>query len=76
MQQSLLNKNITPTASGKRTMIMALDRQDGDEIVLRFLNNNLTCTSGVQQVRLEEDMATQLLQLLADELDVPLGSYA
>ena len=74
MQQNLLNKKSVPAGVGERTMVMALDRHEGEEIVLRFLNNNQSCRSSVQQVRLEEDMASQLLQLLADELHVPIGA--
>lgn len=51
---------------------MALDRQEDERLLLRFLSDDASVS--VNQVQLEEDMASQLLEMLADELHVSVGS--
>lgn len=53
-------------------LVMALDRQEGEHLLLRFLSNDVA--GSVSQVRLEADMASQLLEMLAEELHVPVGT--
>lgn len=52
---------------------MALDREEDEHLLLRFLSNDPT--SPIRHIRLEDDMASQLLQMLAEELQVPVGLY-
>ncbi len=71
MQQNLfLKSDKAKLVPADDAMVMALDRQEDEHFLLRFLSND---TAGsVSQIRLEEDMASQLLEMLADELHVPL----
>ncbi len=70
MQQNLFLKKLDslPRVGVASTMVMALERQEDERLLLRFLRNDPI--SSVSQVQLEEDMASQLLQMLADELHV------
>ncbi|HEX7259355.1 MAG TPA: hypothetical protein VF272_00280 [Candidatus Saccharimonadia bacterium] len=72
MQQNLfLKSDSMKRVPAEDALVMALDRQE-DELLLRFLTND--SLGSVSQIRLEEDMASQLLQMLAAELHVPVGA--
>lgn len=74
MQQNLFIKSATSgTVPADDAMVMALDRETEEHLLLRFLSSDPA--SPVRNIRLEDDMASQLLQMLAEELQVPVGLY-
>jgi hypothetical protein len=49
--------------------VVALDRQENEEIVLRFLDAAPHWGSPVREIRMDFNLAEQLQRLLADELE-------
>lgn len=52
--------------------VIALDRSEGGEIVLRFLKADLAWGEPTQEVRLDPELAEKLQRLLVDELDLEI----
>lgn len=50
--------------------VVALDRNEDEGIVLRFLSSAPEWGSPVKEIRMDFDLAEQLQRLLADELEV------
>lgn len=50
--------------------VVALDRHDNEEIILRFLDSAPEWGGPVKEIRLDFDLAEQLQRLLADELEL------
>ena len=54
-------------------VVVALDHEQDEKITLRFLLDGLSWGSAAKQVRLERDMAEQLVHMLADELHMSVA---
>ncbi len=54
-------------------MVVALDQEEDQQITLRFIMDGLSWGGPAKQVRLERDMAEQLVRLLADELHMAVA---
>jgi hypothetical protein len=56
---------------GEIVTVVAIDRREEDDVVLRFLINEVSWDVHAREVRLTKDLAEQLMEMLVEELEVP-----
>ncbi len=62
------NRRVVSGAAG----VVALDRGEDGQIILRFLDVGLAWSEPAQEVRLDGELAEKLQRLLVDELDLEI----
>ncbi len=62
------NRRVVTGAAG----VVALDRREGGEIVLRFLEAGLAWGEPAREISLDTELAEKLQQLLVDELGLEM----